>query len=274
MTALQDWILYFNSLGVNCQAIPSNSSAVQLINVAGCPIFRVVESVPELDALHTKARQKSSEMGRLLAIALPLDHPQTLTSIPGSIHLPKVRIYGGHIGDTFSTSGHLIENEFLKAIKREVLAVISNGTRIKTPLCNWVQNLLGKNWKYGTPSSLPQLDTMLGLVASDAAIIGHIRARQLSFGRGCADALFLCGQDVVMPTNALDQKIDAGDFRFVSFETELSKTNAARERLRPIFAHRFYQAVERINPVYAQQLGYESPIGVSTITTRKIASVV
>ena len=76
MTALQDWKCYFDRIGVAWQSIPSNSHAIQLTNIAGSPLFRGVNSTVELNELHTKARTKSTDMGRLLVLGLPFDHPQ------------------------------------------------------------------------------------------------------------------------------------------------------------------------------------------------------
>ena len=91
MTALKDWTTYFKSLGISCGPVPSNPSAVQLLNVAGCPIFRGVETVEELEDLHTKARELSSKMERIVVLGMPFNHPQTLATLPGNILLPKAR---------------------------------------------------------------------------------------------------------------------------------------------------------------------------------------
>jgi hypothetical protein len=268
MNALNDWIIYFNSLGVTCQEIPSNPSAVQLTNVAGCPIFRGVETIEELDDLHTKARQKSSEMRRLLVLGLPFKHPQSLARLPGNIMLPLCRVYGGHVGDTYSTSGHLIESEFLKTIKQEVLSVISNGTKVKTPLCDWVMKLLGKSWQYGTPSSLQQLDSMIGLLSSDVKSIGHVRSRQLSYGRGSGEALFLPLPTVVLPNNALDQSVEVSDMRFISLEAEMKNTNAARARLHPVYSDKYLTVTAGIDITYSRKVGCGAQMGASVLGQR------
>jgi len=265
MTALSDWKLYFEAIGISCQSIASNSSAVQLTNVAGCPIFRGVETTQELDDLHTKARDKSSEMGRLLVLALPLNHPQSIARLPGNITLPLCRVYGGHVGDVFSTSGHLIESSFLRSIKLEVLAVMSNGTKVKTPLCDWVQKLLQKDWQYGTPSSLAQLDSMLGLLTTDVKSIGHVRSRQLSFGRGSGEALFLPLPTVVLPNNHLDQKVDPADMRFISLESEMAKYDSSRARLHPVFSDKFLSTTFKIDSGYSRSIGCNAQMGASVI---------
>ena len=265
MNALHDWKIYFNSLGITCQEIPSNPSAVQLTNIAGSPIFRGVETIEELDDLHTKARQKSSEMRRLLVLGLPFKHPQSLARLPGNILLPVCRVYGGHVGDTFSTSGHLIESEFLKNIKQEVLGVINNGTGFKTPLCDWVMKLLGSSWRYGTPSSLQQLDSMLGLLSSDIKSIGHVRARQLSFGRGSGEALMLPLSTVVLPHNGLDQNIEASDMRFISLEAEMKQSSAARSRLHPVYSDKYLTATSGIDIQYSRKVGCGAQMGASVL---------
>lgn len=268
MTATSDWTTYFGSLGINCQAIPSNPNAVQLTNLPGCPIFRGVDTVDQLNDLHTKARQKSSDLQRLLIVGLPFDHPQTVATFPGSIVLPKARVYAGHIADTFSLSGHLVESEFLRSIKQEVQAVMSGGTRAKTPICDWVQKLLNKNWVYGTPSSLAQLDTMLGLLTTDTTFIGHVRARMLSFGRGCGESVLLPQKDVILKNNSLIQSVDVADLRFISVESEMKDYSSARARIHPVFMDKFLTCASASNEEYSKNLGCASLVGPSSIGSK------
>ena len=270
MTALDNWKTYFQTIGVACQPVPSNSSAVTLVNVAGAPVFRAVETTAELDELHTKARALSSKMKRLLVLGLPFNHPQSIATMPGNIMLPKARVYCGHIADTFSTSGHLVENDFLLSIKQEVLAVIQNGTKVKTPLCNWAIKLLGKSWQYGTPSSLAQLDSLIGLLINDPETIGHVRSRQLSFGRGTGDALFLPFKSVVLPTNSLDQTVEVADMRFISLEAEIKDYTPARARLHPIFSNSFVSIASSKDKTYATTIGFTSNIGASTLGKKQV----
>ena len=183
-------------------------------------------------------------------------------------------MYAGHVADTFSTSGHLIENEFLLAIKREVLAVIAGGTKVKTPLCNWAQGLLKRNWVYGTPSSLAQLDSMLALLASETAAIGHVRARQLSFGRGTGDALFLPMPSVILPNNSLSQNVAAADFRFISLEAEIGHYGPARTRLHPVFSDKFLSITATTDRKYAVSMGFTSHVGASSLGQKNISVTV
>ncbi len=277
MPALQDWKTYFNSLGLTTQAVSSNKSALQLTNVAGCPIFRAVDSTAELNDLHTKARQKSSEMERLLVLGLPFDHPQSNASLPGNVTLPKLRVYGGNVADIFSLSGHSIESTFIKNIKQEVLGVIKNGHDVKTPLCDWVLGFIKSSWPYGIPSSLAQLDGMLGLLVSDPSIIGHVRTRQLSFGRGCGDALLLPNTSVVLKNNSLEQPVEPADFRFVSLENEIQNYNASRARIHPVYSDRFLKQLAVSYPEAAEDFGCGAFVGASVlgqVETKKIAAVV
>ena len=267
MDGLVTWKKLLKQLGVATQAIPGRSDMLQLTNVAGCPVFRVVSNLEELQELHTRARTKSSEMERLLVLALPLNHPNALMTLPGEIHLPKVRVYGGHIADTFSLHGHLIESTFLKAIKKEVLAVMNNGKSAKTPLCDWVQSLLGSAWKYGTPSTLVQLDSMLGLITNDTIRLGHVRARQLTFGRGCADATILPIAGTTLRNNSINQSVMVPDIRFVSLEQEMTMTDTARMRVHPVFCNAFLSVLSEDDPDYARKLGAGLGVGASTLGT-------
>jgi len=274
MAAFDDWEKYFSSIGIVCQQVPSNPNASQLVNVAGCPIFRAVETTKELDDLHTKARDLSSQMKRLVVLGMPFNNPQSMAALPGNILLPKARVYAGHVADTFSTSGHLIENDFLLSIKREVLAVISGGTKVKTPLCDWAQKLLSKNWVYGTPSSLAQLDSMLALLASETASIGHVRARQLSFGRGTGDALFLPLPSVILSNNSLTQTVEAADFRFISLESEIGHYGPARTRLHPVFSDKFLTIAATTDKKHAISMGFTSHVGASALGQKNITVTV
>lgn len=267
MNVTQQWKVIFHQFGINCQEIPGNNAALQLTNLAGCPVFRGVTSVAELNDLHTKAREKSSQMGRLLILGLPIDHSQSLLTLPGNIVLPKLRAYAGHAADTFSLSGHRIEPKFLQSVKQETLNVIKSGTSVKTPLCDWALKLLGGIWHYGKPSSLVQLDSMLALLASEVGRLGHVRARQLSFGRGCADATLLPVEGIKLKNNKLDQEIEVSDYRFVGLENELGQMDAVRNRIYPLISDKFLTAVSKIDPGYARELGCATNLGASVIGT-------
>ncbi len=265
MTVTEFWANFFSSIGVNYLPIPGNEKALQLTNVAGCPVFRSVANTSELNDLHMKARAKSSEMKKLLVLGMPVKHPSILASMPGDLFLPKFRVYGGHTADTFSLHGHQIEPKFLKSIKAEVLAVMKGGTRAKTPLCDWIQGLLGTNWHYGTPSSLAQLDSMLGLISRDVSRIGHVRARQLSFGRGCADALLVPENGIKLKTNGLTQAVLPSDLRFISLEHENSMYDPSRARIYPVFSHKFLSGVAQLDKEYAKDLGAGQNVGSSAV---------
>ncbi len=114
MKALKQWAEFFTSLGVSCTPVPDNDKAITLNNLAGAPLFRAVKNYSELADLHTKARQKSAQMERLLILGLPFHHPGATVRLPGDITLPTCRVYGGHAGSAFSLSGHRIECPFLK----------------------------------------------------------------------------------------------------------------------------------------------------------------
>ena len=277
MSSINNWKIYFESIGLTTHEIPGRDDSIQLTNLAGAPIFIAVKSKKELDDLHTKARAKSAEMRRLLLVGLPLNHPLTILTLPGDIVLPKFRVYAGHAADTFSINGHQIEPKLLKGIKKEVLHVIERGvSNSKTPLCSWIMKLLGKNWKYGTPSSLVQMDSMLALISQDVELLGHVRSRQLSFGRGCSDGIVLPTADYVMKNNSLDLRIPACDLKLFSMEQELENYSPARNRLYPLYSHLFLTALASINESKAKEIGCASLVGKSSIgklpKTRKIAT--
>ena len=265
MASLNQWASFFTANGFTCQEIPGNSSAMQLTNVAGSPIFRCAKDAKELESLHTKARSKSSEINRILIIALPIDHAKSSIAMPGDILLPRFRVYAGNIGDTFSLSGHGIESEFLQNIKKETLEIMSSGNGVKTPLCDWVIKVLGTCWHYGKPSSLAELDSMLGLMANEVGRIGHIRSRQLSFGRGCSEATFLPIVGTNLKNNDLNQQINKADFRLISLEQEMGNYSPARQRIYPIITHRFLSVMSAANRKQAKEMGCEASIGTSTL---------
>lgn len=268
MTHLTKWKRWFNANGIVTEDIESNLNAVILSNLVGSPIFRVVGTVQELNDLHAKARMKSEEMQRLLAVGLPIDHPLTMVQLPGEMLMPRVRVYAGNIASTFNLGGHLIECTFLKELKKEVLNVMTNGIKTKTPLCDWLIKLAGKSWVYGTPSGLSQLDSLLSLVSRDTAMIGHLRTRQLSFGRGCGDALLLPINGVVLKNNNVGHKISPFDYRFISLETEVAQRDASRDRIYAQQTDIFLTVLN--NP----EMGTEANIGASKLGEVKTAPVV
>ena len=266
MDAINNWKVYFEMIGLACHEIPGRSDSIQLTDLAGSPIFVVVQNKKAQDDLHTKARAKSSQIRRPLIVALPIDHPSSMMTLPGDIILPKVRIYAGHAADTFTLSGHQIEPKFLKEIKKEVLQVIESGvTNANTPLCQWVMKLLGANWKYGTPSSLVQMDSMLALISQDIDRLGHVRCRQLSFGRGTGEGTILPIKDYVMRNNTLNLKIPACDLRLCSLETEIDNYSPARIRLYPVYSNYFLTAVGLANQTHAKEIGCDSAVGKSVL---------
>lgn len=265
MTAISDWKRYLNACGISWIALESNKNCIQLTGVAGAPILRAVETREELDNLHTTARQKSSELERVLILAMPFDNAFTQLALPGDIVLPRVRAYAGHISDTYSLSGHLIQSKFLSAIKNEVSAVIAEGTKVKTPLCDWAIKLLGSSWVYGKPSSVSQLDSMIGLLAQDPARIGHVRSRQLSYGRGCGDAILLPVKGVQLKNNNLDQKIEQCDMRLISLESEMAQYDSARARIHAVMSDRYLTSVSQAARTMSVNLGCGANIGISKI---------
>lgn len=265
VSALEQWKRLFTAYGISHESIKSNSNAVSLTGLAGAPVFRAVESTGQLNELHTRARQKSQEMGRLLCLGLPLNHPGATVTLPGGIVLPSCRVYGGHIGSTFSLSGHRIEPSFLIDLKKEVLSVMSNGTNVKTPLLDWLQKLAGDSWVYGTPAGLTQLDSLLGLVARDTKLIGHVRTRQLSFGRGCADAMILPIDSLIFKNNGLSQNVAPADLRFIGMEAEMTYDRAPRQRIHAQFTDTYLTVLAGIDSDFAESVGCGAQMGASTL---------
>lgn len=266
--SLKKWTQWLDAIDVAWKPIDSNPRAISLVGLAGAPLFRVVESLEEANELHAKARQKSEELQRLLIVALPIDHPLSMVTLPGEIVLPKVRAYGGHAASTFNLTGHKIECSFLTEVKKEVLNVMANGVQAKTPLCDWLVKLSGSSWPYGTPSSLPQIDSLLGLICRDTVLLGHVRTRQLSFGRGCGDALLLPVDGVVLKNHRLNQAIESSDLRFIGLEVEMEQRNAARDRIYPMFSDRFLSVLNDA------EIGTAAQVGPSKLGTLKQAAPV
>ncbi len=265
MKQLNLWTHLLGEMGLTFEPIKSNQSACTLTNVAGAPVFKVVTSYAELNEIHSKARTKSHEMGRLLVVAMPLNHVQSVAAVPGSLVLPKVRVYGGHAGSTYSLSGHKIQSTLLTSLKKEVSNVIANGTKVKTPLVNWLLKLAGSSWPYGVPSSVEQLDSLLQLVCRDVSKIGHARVRELSFGRGCGEALLLPMDGVVLPNNGFSNGISAADFRFISLAEEMSNQSSARQRIHAQLSHQFVSTLAQFDETFAEALGCNAFLGTSKV---------
>lgn len=265
MRTLEHWLAYFNSLGLVTSKLACNGNAVTIDNLPGAPVFRAVQNRAELDALHTKARSISAEMKKLLILGLPFDNPASIAHIGGDLPLPICRVYGGHISSSFPLHGHHVENQFSLGLKKEVSAIIEHGTKVKTPLCSWLLQMASDSWPYGLPSSKEQLDSLLGLVARNPERIGHVRSRQLSYGRGCADGLLLPIDSVVLPTNSLSFVINANDYRFISLEKETKESSTARHRVYALHSNAFLNVLAEVNPRFAQELGCNSTVGGSTL---------
>lgn len=268
MKQLNEWTHLFTRMGLTFEAVKSNPSAVTLTNVPGAPVFKVVASCAELNNLHSKAREKSQEMGRILVVALPLNHVQTVAAMPGSLYLPKVRVYGGHAGSTFSLSGHKIESTLLTSLKKEVSSVIANGTKVKTPLISWLLKLAGTSWPYGVPSSVQQLDSLLQLVSRDVQRIGHARVRELSFGRGCGESLLLPMEGVVLSNNGFNNAVTPADFRFISMAIEHSNHSSARQRIHAQYSDAYLSTVAEFDEDFAESLGCNALIGTSQVGSK------
>lgn len=262
---IQHWTNYFDAINLPWEALETNKNAVTLPALAGAPVFRVCANQEELAKMHQIAKDKSAEMGRILILGLPFTAPNTTVTLPGEIVIPKVRAYGGRIADTFSLSGHKIENTLLTALKQETLLVISEGTKTKTPLLNWLLQLAGGSWVYGKPSSLAQLDSLLGLVCRDPNLIGHVRTRQLSFGRGCSDAMLLPVETVELKSHRLDAKVAHADWRLLSLESELGCKAKGRDRVLSYVSDRFLTTVYKHAPSHAQCLGAGQVLGGSVL---------
>ena len=132
-------------------------------------------------------------------------------------------------------------------------------------MCKWLLSLAGSSWPYGIPSSKEQLDSLIALVSRDVTRVGHIRARQLSFGRGCSDGLLLPVTSLVMKTNDLDEVVNHNDFRFFSFDRELENINPGRNRVYALLSNAFLSTLAEFNPTVAQELGCASDVGGSRI---------
>ncbi len=262
---MKHWRSYFSNLGITATSVESNPNALSLTGLAGAPVFRAVETRAELDALHTSARSKSNDIGQLLILGLPFTNPGSVATMPGDIVMPRCRVYAGHVATTFSLTGHRVENAFSKAVKLEVSRIIAEGPKTKTPLCDWLLSVVGSSWPYGKPSSKEQLDSLIALAAKDPNTIGHIRARQLSFGRGCADALLLPTKSVTLPNNDLNQQVKQADYRFISLEEEMAQISPARHRIYSVMSHAFLSALAEHDPASAQELGCNSLVGSSAL---------
>ena len=273
MKTLDHWTTYFNSIGLATSTLACNGNAVTIDNLLGAPVFRAVQNRAELDALHTKARGLSTEMKKVLILGLPFDNPASITHLGGDLPLPICRVYGGHTSASFNLHGHQIENDFSIGLKKEVTAIIERGAKVKTPLCDWLLLMASDSWPYGLPSSKEQLDSLLALVARNAERIGHVRSRQLSYGRGCADAVLLPFTSVQLPSHSLDFKINANDYRLISLEKEAKECTTARHRVYALHANKFLNVLAQVNPRFAQELGCGSTVGGSTLGTFKQQSV-
>ncbi len=277
MTDIEQWQAYFKKIGVTTANIQTNRNVISFPGLPGEPLFRAVASRSELDDLHTKARAISAEIGKLLVLALPMRSIGSICSMPGDLILPRFRVYGGHFASSYALNGHQIENEFSVALKKEVSLVISEGTKSKTPLCDWLLKLVGSSWVYGKPSSKEQLDSLINLAAKDPGMVGHVRARQLSFGRGCDTAFLLPNPEVKLYNNQLKQQIFQSDYRFISSEIEHTNVSSARHRVYSVITSAFLSVLAEHDPRTAQELGCGSHVGASTIgefPTKKAGSKV
>jgi len=272
MKGIQQWQKLFSAYGIAYEKISSNENAITLTGLAGAPVFRAVDTYKELESLHTKARSKADQMERLLVLGLPLDNVGSVATLPGDLKLPTCRVYGGNAASTFSLSGHRIVNDLLTSLKKETMDVISNGTKVKAPLLNWLIKLAGKQWPYGLPSSLSQLDGLLGLVARDTSLIGHVRARQLSFGRGCSNAVLLPTPNVVLNNNGLNQTVAAADFRFFDLTNELNHKEASRHRIYAQYCNRYLNVLQEIDSGFAESIGAGIALGSSVLGGQKAAA--
>lgn len=273
MTALQHWEAFFSANNIACSPVETNKQALSLGGLPGAPLFRAVNDENELAILHTKAREKSHLMNRLLILGLPFDHPGCITRLPGNIVLPTLWTYGGHFASSFSLAGHQIENSLVTEVKKEVSRVMRDGVKAKTPICDWLLKLTQGSWHYGKPSSKEQIDSLIALVSQDPQLLGHVRARQLTFGRGCSDALLLPSTALKLSNNCLAQKVHPSDLRLISLEQEVQSINSNRMRIHANACDLFLTVLDQVSSKTADKLGCGQNIGASVLGVKQIKEI-
>lgn len=176
---------FFSHLGISTNTLDEGRGLVELPYMSKL-VIAVSDSTQLQTEATTRFRELTSKSNSLLISGVDLGQPGGSTIVPGvDVRVPVFSAYAGRFEDTYGTNGHLITNNRLLTLQKEVQALASGKQRVKTPYLSWLCKSMGVT----RPSTLEALQDLLieAGVHPEAASIPAIH--QLLVGRGTRHAI-------------------------------------------------------------------------------------
>jgi hypothetical protein len=202
---------FFNTLGITTETLDQTKGLIELPFLNGLVVAVSDDTEGQLKATN-KFREVSSKNKTLVASCVPMYQPGGSTIVPGiGCRVPVMTVYSGRHEDTFGTNGHLITNNRLMVLMKE-MGELSTKARAKTPYLSWLCQSMGVH----RPRTLKALQELIVEASEHEASKSIPAIAELQVGRGTRHAVLTVRADVEYRDT--EPTVNESDWIFVDLE--------------------------------------------------------
>lgn len=202
---------FFNSLGITTETLDETKGLIELPFLNGM-VVAVSDDTEGQHKATNKFREVSSKNKTLVVSCVPLTQHGGSTIVPGiGCRVPVVTVYSGRHEDTFGTNGHLITNNRLMVLMKE-MDQLNGKPSAKTPYLSWLCQSMGVT----RPRNLKALQDLIAEASEHEASKGVPAIAELQVGRGTRHAVLTVRADVEYRDT--EPTVNESDWIFVDLE--------------------------------------------------------
>lgn len=233
---------FFNTLGITTETLDVNKGLIELPYLSGMLVAVSDNADTQLQATD-RFREISSKNKTSVASCVPLTLPHGSTIVPGiGCRVPVFTFYTGRFEDTHSTQGHLVTNNRLMVLMKELSALASK-SNAKTPYLSWLCKAMGVT----RPRTLNDIQELIIEASQQKGSEAVPAIAELLVGRGTRHAVLTVGSSVQYSDT--EPTVNESDWKFIDLERlvlgGITPTQASVLRKT---AEAFSKAVEQKHP--------------------------
>lgn len=182
---------FFNTLGITTEILDQTKGLIELPYLNGMLVAISDDASTQASAVN-KFREISSKSKTPVASCVPLHQAEGSTIVPGvGCRVPVFTFFTGRFEDRFPTNGHLVTNNRLLVLMKELEALGSKANP-KTPYLSWLVKAMGTT----RPRTLKDLQDLIVEASEHEGSVAIPAIAELLVGRGTRHAVLTVGTDV------------------------------------------------------------------------------
>ena len=202
---------FFNTLGITTETIDSNKGLIELPYLSGM-LVAVSNDGASREEATDRFREVSSKNKAAVASCVPLTQAEGSTIVPGiGCRVPVFSLFTGRFEDDFPTKGHLVTNNRLMVLMKEMQALASK-SHAKTPYLSWLCKAMGTT----RPRSLKDLQDLIVEASKHEGAAAIPAISELTVGRGTRHAVLTVRANVEYKDT--EPTVNESDWIFMDLE--------------------------------------------------------